>query len=281
MISGLDDPNKLNLNFEDLIINIDKLDPKGFEWYSIILYIYIQFTLLVFNDYTKIKNNIFQQLINLFQIGIKKFDEEMLEVNSLIKFLIGSLIYICDMNDIKNFEKINNINNFIEDNSDTFDINQNYYLKNIIIIMILFFNLIDFDVLFGKKEKYEDNIINKSELQNKLRSNIKDNYNDNKYENKFIEFFGSLEELFQRPDYKDNKEKLEYLKLFKISSGHKIYIQKIFNEKDSQNFELESEIIIQELTDYHGQYHKLMKNLFLFNNLWSDKKLYYNEIRIY
>ena len=279
MISGLDSPKKLNINFEDLIINIDKLDPKGFEWYSIILYIYIQFTLLVFNDYTKIKNNIFQQLINLFHIGIKKFDEEMSEINSLIKFLIGSLIYICDMNDIKNFEKINNINNFIKDNSDIFVINQNYYLKNIIIIMILFFNLIDFDVLFGKKEKYEDNIINKSELQNKLRSNIKDNYNDNKYENKFIEFFGSLEELFQRPDYKDNKEKLEYLKLFKISSGHKIYIQKIFNEKDSQNFELESEIIIQELTDYHGQYHKLMKNLFLFNNLWSDKKLYYNEIK--
>ena len=34
--------------------------------------------------------------------------------------------------------------------------------------------------------------------------------------------------------------------------------------------------LLNELIDYHGQYHKTMKELFLFNRFWSKEKLFYN-----
>ena len=34
---------------------------------------------------------------------------------------------------------------------------------------------------------------------------------------------------------------------------------------------------MEELIDYHGQYHKLMKELFIFNRFWSNKKLFFND----
>ena len=277
-ITGLDEVNKLNLKFDDLIVDINKLDSSCFEWYSKILYIYIQFVIMIFNDCSLIKDNIFNQLINLYEIGLKKGDDELLKTNSLIKFLIGILIYICDMKDVKKYERINNINKFLEDNSDSFGINQDYYIKNIIIIMKFYFNLINFDVIFPKKKEYKDNIINEDEFKNILDSSndVENNVVHGKYKIKFQKIFGGLEEVFAKPNGVDDIKKQKYLKSFKSYYKDKFFIEKIFNVKDKKTFDLESDIIIKELTDYHGQYHKLMKNLFLFNHLWSDKKLFYD-----
>ena len=44
-----------------------------------------------------------------------------------------------------------------------------------------------------------------------------------------------------------------------------------------ENFINDNELIMEELIDYHGQYHKLMKDLFIFNRFWSNKKLFFND----
>ena len=38
------------------------------------------------------------------------------------------------------------------------------------------------------------------------------------------------------------------------------------------------DLLLNGLIDYHGEYHKLMKELFLFNRLWSKEKLFNNEL---
>ena len=38
------------------------------------------------------------------------------------------------------------------------------------------------------------------------------------------------------------------------------------------------ESLISELVDYHGEYHKTMKELFSFNRFWSKDKLFYNSL---
>ena len=54
-------------------------------------------------------------------------------------------------------------------------------------------------------------------------------------------------------------------------------MSKIFLFLDNYNFNLETEIIFSELIDFHSDYHNLMKNLFIFNKFWSDKKIFFNE----
>ena len=56
---------------------------------------------------------------------------------------------------------------------------------------------------------------------------------------------------------------------------NKEFLSKIFLFLDNYNFNLETEIIFSELIDFHSDYHNLMKNLFIFNKFWSDKKLFF------
>ena len=51
-------------------------------------------------------------------------------------------------------------------------------------------------------------------------------------------------------------------------------IEAFFGEKNKFRQPIAS--LIKELIDYHGEYHKLMKELFLFNRFWSKEKIFYN-----
>ena len=42
-------------------------------------------------------------------------------------------------------------------------------------------------------------------------------------------------------------------------------------------FTSNAEIQINEFIDYKNQFRKLMKEQFMFNNLWSNKKLFYDK----
>ena len=112
MITGLDDVNKLNLNIDDLIIDINSLDIKCFYWYALILFNYIEFTLLVFNDFDKVPKIIIEQLLKMKKVSEKKYDVNIETI--FVNLLIGILNYICDIkndenNIFKGYEKINNL----------------------------------------------------------------------------------------------------------------------------------------------------------------------------
>ena len=271
LITGLDDINKLNIIFDDFIINIDSLDTKCFGWYSIILYIYIEFILLVYGDYCKIHEKIFEQLKSLYSVSIKCL-EEITEINSLIKLLIGSLKYICedekgDINNILHFFlKVDNFSQFLENESDIFD-NIIYYVDNINIIMKVFFNLIDFDFII-KNELVNENI--ETHVGKKINSKTP-------FKFKFIQLFKSLNEILSKENNSQDKIKAHIINSLKDFIHQKELICECISVIKDNDFELESEIIIKELTDYHRAYHKLMKNIFIYNRMWSDKKLYFTE----
>ena len=287
MITGLQDLDKLNINLDDLLINLNILEINCFHYYAIILYTYIEFILLVYNNQNKVPKNIYEQLIKLEEKANKRAGEET-QITIFIKLLLGNLNYICEIKDedniLKNFQKVNNINSFLDEKTNIFD-DRKFYIRNIIAVIKSYFYLIDFINKFTKNEKIINNedINKEKEIKDIIEPSIKnenneiiineeDNHLTNEYKSKFIIFFDSLEEIFSQTNFDET-----------ISNGlkdfinHKDYIIKTFNLKDDQGFYIESEKIIKEFTDYHGDYHKLMKSLFIYNRFWSDKKLYYNE----
>ena len=299
MITGLNDANKLNINFNELIIDINLLNNKSLRWYSIILYLYIGFVLLILKNYNKIPKIIMEQLIKVYENNI---DKDFI-YNSLIKLFIGTLNYICQdekENIFKNYDKINNLSSIIQNNNFK---HLDYFLFPILFIFKSFLNIIDF-----KKISFEDidnKVINNNNIteinteknfENKIFNNIDNldnnienntnihsdnkiliNDNDNSFKFKFKNLIDSLENFFNNNNNLNANITGKIKKTFKIFIKHKDYLKKLFHLINEHEFEFESDMILEEFIDYHKSYHKLMKNLFIFNRLWSDKKLYFTE----
>ena len=96
----------------------------------------------------------------------------------------------------------------------------------------------------------------------------------NNYKNIFENFFNNFEKLSKgiSKEMKDliQTEFGDYIK-------NRVYLNIIFPFLTANDFKLQSEIVLSELIDFHREYHNLMKNNFIFNKLWSDKKLFFNE----
>ena len=276
MITGLDDKNKLNLIFDEIIFDINELNYNYFQWYSIMLYIYIGFILLVLNDYNRIPKNILMQLIDLYEKAEIKRNKKQ-EINLFINILIRSLNYICDIkgeeNLLKNYEKLDDLSEYLLEN-DNFN---HYYLFQILTIIKAFLNIIDFNNISfqknGETNNNSNNIINTNiniEIKDFIDISGKNNFKYN-YKN----LLDSFEDLFNYNNFIKIKESIN--NKLKDFTKHQLYLKKIFHFKNKSLFESESNIIIKEFIDYHREYHKLMKNIFMFNRFWSDKKLYFNE----
>ena len=318
MITDINDVNKLNLNFDDLIFNINPPNIKFFQWYSLILYIYIEFILLVYNDYNMVPTKMIEQIIKLYEEEVDKRDKiKKRYINKTIELYIGSLRHLCDSNNnensensiFKSYDNVHNLSYFLVDN---FHLGEECLLNYLNIIKV-YFNLADFGLI--KIEKInENNNNNNNNIANSNKIEINDDnskpnirskdifilnennnnnemkkissYNENDLINKvcsnssftlkFRELFITLKSIFREPNYYDNDMKIKINKIFKDYFKHKNDLKEFFIEtnKDLAN---EAELIIKEFTDYHRVYHKLMKNLFIYNKLWSDKKLYFNE----
>ena len=350
MITDLNDVNKLNLNFDNLIVDVNSLSDKYFEWYSLILYIYIEFILIVYNDYDRVPKKIIEQMITMDECNKKNKNH----MNEIINLFIGSIKFICDTqnkeNDCyKNYVELRNLSHFLADNFNIYDI----CLKYIIDLIKVFFNLANFgfisleeinknnnnNIITNKENNINNNKINENNDNNSSNNNnidnnnskdneniiINDNTNNNNIiiredkgddenniiievddsnnnlintdnnikidnnnnnndsndNNSFIlklrNLFYTLEEIFEKPNYFDDNVKKEINKSLEDFKKYKNFIIKIFKLEKNNYFEFESELIIREFTDYHRSYHKLMKNLFIFNRFWSDKKLYFTE----
>ena len=80
---------------------------------------------------------------------------------------------------------------------------------------------------------------------------------------------------------KSNNEKENKIKdYFKIFINDFELIQKIFPFLKSEDFFDKNKHLKYELADYNGNYHHLIKELFIFNRLWSDQKLFYENLLV-
>ena len=73
---------------------------------------------------------------------------------------------------------------------------------------------------------------------------------------------------------RENKKEIQ--NSFRCYSNQIEFLRELFPFLND-NFEPKEELLINEFVDYHKLYHHLMKELFLFNRLWSKRKLFYTN----
>ena len=266
-ITGIYNDDKLNLNFDDLIVDVNKLDISSYTWYSIILLIIFEYILLRFNDINKIPKNIIKQLNNLKtstdKISNKDLEQVKIKTSSYINCCLQSLNFIINKSKGDNtlFENCDKIENICE----FFKLNFINNVDNIIFPLAVIKNHLNIMNLKESpykfpEEKKDFNIENKDEIKN--------NYMQN-----FEKFF----ETFEKCPIESDVMKNLIIIVFKDYISNVAYLEKKFPFLSKRNLKQKEEIYFSELVDFHGDYHKLMKNLFIFNKLWSDKKLFFEQ----
>ena len=267
-ITELYNINKLNLNFEEIIIDANQLRINSYEWHVTILIVIIEFILLSFNDIKKVPKSFINQISiirkKIGEIKDKDLEKDKIKIFNYVRNAILSLNYIFKFEKdekvlFENCEIIDNISKYFEIN-----IMFNLDIIKLPLVMIqVYLNLINFESFWFKfdEEKIEVN-------------NDNDDKGEKNYKNIFLNFFNAFKKISNetsneikdliRTEFEDYRENQEYL-------------IKIFPFLKNSDFNFESELILSELIDFHKDYHKLMKKLFTFNKLWSDKKLFFTE----
>ena len=261
--------NKLNLNFDKAIIDVNELWYYSYEWYASMITIMIEFILLSFNDVNKVPNVLTNQLLLLLKKiegnKNKDLEEIKIRISNYIKTSILNLNYITKLENKENnlFKNIENIKNIKEHFIKNLFNNENN-LKLILLMMRVLFNFKNMRIYFYQFEE-EKNVELTEEQKKKMDcyNNIFENYFNN---------FAKIPNLPYNP-----LQKLLIKAAFKNYGGQQDYLSIIFPFLSKEDFKMEAELTLSELIDFHGNYHRLMKNLFIFNKLWSNKKLFFNE----
>ena len=263
-ITNIYNIDKLNFFFDESIFDINQLGVNSYKWYTTILIQIIEFLLLKLNDVNKIPKNLINEILSVQ----KKIEEEKnpkleqvkIKIASYIKNSILILNYIFKLekeenNLFGNCEKIVDISNYFQQNI----INNKDNISLILTMIKIYLKINNLETFWYKLEE-ERNVIN--ELNNETYKNILNTFFTT-FENLSNEISNEIKDFIKAEfeDYKINKD----------------YLIKIFSFLSPNDFKLESEIILSEFTDFHRDYHNLMKNLFIFNKMWSDKKLFFNE----
>ena len=259
-ITGLNDINAIEIDYKE-VINENKLNKiNSIEWYCCILFAYFEFNLLVYNDINKLPKELLEQLHNIFESlnHNKNFDQEKkTKILIIIQFFarIINQIYPTEIEVLKDFKGITDLSEVINGAS---TIKED--LAKLCFLMLKIF----------------------LELNNlKL---IKSTEKDSSYD-KFYNLFLTLKNIFkiQSIDLQEQKKEKEYLKnifkkYFMGYQENKKLLNLILDTKDDpKNYLSEEEKLINEFIDYERQYLHLMKEQFLFNGFWSNKKLFFNE----
>ena len=273
-IIGINENNKYNFIFTDLK-NSEKILMRynSLDWYSFMLFIFIEFIILTTNDIEKVPKSIFSLLLNIFNSLlnnikiVRNLDEiKKTRIMLTIKLFIGIIynFYPKSIDIPEGFLKIDdyNIPNFINGVSNY----KEYFIHIFYLIIKIYFYL------------------NKMNLINFKNSNKNKNKNDECSYSKFYTLFLSLKDVFIIKEF-DNQSlindkinlKNKFKKLLCEFPEHKSLILELLNENMENIFIKKEEKILNEFVDYNRQYRHLMKELFIFNRPWSNNKLFFSS----
>ena len=232
------------VSLQDCInINLEEINPKNIYWHFLIILKFLEFTNLIpFKNNKEIALILTDNLKILFDLN-KKHNKKENITSEQYEFLL-SLFKGNKKEDIE--KKISKISKD--------SIKNEFFLKIIISLIKEYLNVKKFFKIF----------------------NIKFNEND---------YFNQLPEMLKIYISKINEQKTltqeiknEIKKAFKYYYNDIQIIEYIFPFlKGEEEFITHGEILMNELVDYQGQYHHLMKELFIFNRLWSNKKLFFKD----
>ena len=258
------DVNKINFvsldykNNEKILLKYN----STLDWYIFMIFIKIEFIILVTNDINKIQKGFFSILLNIYNSLdndiniIKNIDEKnKTKIKAMIQLFFAILNYLNE-NFVKlpdNFIKIKDCDllNFISN----FPSNE----ENLILVLIQIMKYLL--------------ILNKTELI-KFGGNNKDN-SDECFYSKFYILFLSLKGVFHKKNNFNEDIKKKFKDIMKFFPENKSLILEILDENEEINFIKKEEIIMEEFIDFHGKYRHLIKELFLFNRPWSNEKLFF------
>ena len=233
--------NNYNFSFDFVIFDIEKFRFNNIlEWYFISIFNFIISLLIFFDSKEKIPINLIKQL-NLINNKIflcKDKNSNKDKNNILLKPFISLIEFFC-------LGKEENIIEKFKYNNDKFK-NNTFYL-NIIIQMVN--TIINMHILRGNSIliPFKNNSLEKlKEILTKIPSNLSKKIIDKIITNSN-----------PRDDY--------------------TFFKKIIPSINKDEFFNNSKILFDEIIDYQGNYHKMMKEQFIFNRLWSNQKLFYND----
>ena len=232
---------KWNINFtlEYFLFDIGNIKDSHFYWYFSVLFSYALF-IVIYND----------SLEHAPKSIVEHIDKILLSKNNtksetISNFLLSAIPFVNLLKVI--YSDIKDANYNIQYSSSFLKTN-NYYLKILINLMKTVLNA-----------KYLSKI-NKINYSSGCGFIIKIlfllNENKIKFSKKDTEYNEVLESFY---NYLDDAAQLE--------DWLGIKSEKLMSARD---------VLINELVDYHGEYHNTIKKLFLFNGLWSKEKLFFN-----
>jgi len=238
----------INFSMDYLLYDIKNIEDSNFYWYFSILFIYASF-ILMYNDSPVNSPQSIIEHINKIRPKDRyaPLSVYFLSVEPFFKF-----IEECYKDpEIKNYEKKCFFSNC--------KVNKNLFY----LLMSLVKTLLNVEYLSDINKD-----INK-------KNSIAINYTENNKHNNIFNKLQSLLIINKVTIYKRETQYEEILKSFHNYGEDKNKLIVYFDLKNK--LEIYIDLGTNELVDYHGLYHKVMKELFSFNRLWSKEKLFCDE----
>ena len=243
--------NWINYNFtmENIILDIDKIKIIDIYWYSSFLLIIILFILIYFDSHEKIPKKLIEQID---KIHLNVSNNLKINDNKNMEFILAVKPFILF---IKENNLLDNENNCFKAYNVFFYENP-FYFKFIINMIIIVLNI--------KKLLATLSLVC---------------YKDNSFINEiFILLTQFCFDLKNNAKGKNQENINEIKNKFKSYHSQFYFLQKLFPFLDlEKDFLPQNKLLMKELIDYHGIYHQTMKELFIFNRLWSNQKLFYSD----
>ena len=259
------DENFTNFKFsmEPLIFNLNKYPIEKIEWYFQFLFNFTEFLMLYYDSTNKIPKQLINQLIEIYLYMEKELSILLANINIAnimnMKNTINDKLKASSpfINFIKEYclEEKTNLEAIFKSNNNILKENK-YYFNYIISMIETFLNAYNLKESLG----FILNLNIYANIQKLIVNNIFDNFEGFSIAiNEKNEYDKIIKNHFK--DYIDNYN----------------FLQEIFPFLTIENFTIKNKLIMNELIDYHGQYHHIMKELFIFNRLWSDKSLFFKN----
>ena len=231
--------NNYNFSLDFIIFDLKSIKVDLYWYFLMIFNIVISF-LIFFDSKDKIPKEIISQFISI---------KELLCENESQK--------------IDNFDNILALTNFI--------MIINYYCSDIKKELLIEIDELKENTIFLQNLIYMTNTVLNMKLLPEITNLI--SFNENSLivdlEKNLIDIISSLN--------KSQKIFNSLINFFKNYKNSFSFFKNISSSVIERNFIDNNMLLITQLIDYHGQYHKLIKELFIFNRLWSNQKLFYKD----
>ena len=240
-IFEMDEKWNINFSMDYILFDLNNIKDSKFYWYFIFLFNYALFILIYNDSIENCPKSIIEQIDKILSF-------QKLNKNQIISNFILSANPFIKL--IKAYYSNENNENIKIQYSVEYLKSNNHYLKILINLMKTVLNVKYLSKINKINFNNDNNIIIKLlSLLNDNRISFKKQ--DNEYKEIITSFYNYFEDSVQ-------------LEAWIGLEGDKLRPSK--------------ELLINELVDYHGEYHKIMKELFSFNRFWSKEKLFYNSL---